>query len=134
MISALLLWVAMGQQGGGGGTVSPCLFDRDGKPYCPISEEAKGQLIGYKVRRPDKPCDPKYEYEAATGADKPGFAWKTMCVPIMHTVTEKEWQELIKLLKTEQELLLRHQSKIDDLWKLQVQETTEKIRNYKPPQ
>jgi hypothetical protein len=41
------------------------------------------------IRPPLKPCDKKYEYSAVS-ADSKGYI--EVCAPIMHEITEKEWQ------------------------------------------
>jgi hypothetical protein len=48
------------------------------------------------IRPPLKPCDKKYEYSAVS-ADSKGYI--EVCAPIMHEVTEKDWQALMERLK-----------------------------------
>jgi len=45
------------------------------------------------VTGPSLKCDPKLEYNAFDGHGK------EFCAPLLHAVTEKEWQELMARLK-----------------------------------
>jgi len=62
---------------------------------CNTLEKAEEWPLAYnnQIQPPDKPCD-KFQYSAMTAADKPGFAYKALCVDIPHVVSEREWQEL----------------------------------------
>src|SRR5690349_2722945 len=65
----------------------------------PIGKSASVALLGPKIQPPDKPCDHKYEYEGMTMPDKPGFAGKVLCAPIMHPLKESEYQEIMERLR-----------------------------------
>ena len=56
-----------------------------------------GLIHTIPIKPPDKPCDMKYEYSAVT-ADHEGY--KETCFPLMHTVTEREWQDLKEHVRT----------------------------------
>ena len=82
----------------GWGQTSPskeeiCLM-KHGKNYCAFTPS---EIISSKYVKPAPlKCDDKYEYVAYGMKDG---KYGEMCAPIMHTVTEKEWQELMSRLK-----------------------------------
>ena len=111
MIPALLLWVAMGQQ--------PAPIKATGT--APAAQhrafviagdgvELKAQPNGDVIAQKSEPlkCG-KYEHFEPAHSEHTGgdifVDYPDRCVPDMHTVTEKEWQELKEHIRTLERLI-----------------------------